>query len=103
MTASAELGLFIEKIINITVQRMGGAAAGILGASGADNDIVIKLKRVAISYGQEYRKASPNRAELLSLSQEIYGYLQTLQLTYTLTEAEGSKLIDELQILDAQI
>ena len=82
---------------------MGGAAAGILGASGADNDIVIKLKRVAISYGQEYKKANPNRAELLSLSQEIYGYIQTLQLTYTLNESEASKLIDELQELDDQL
>lgn len=103
MADSSELDLFVEKIISITVQRMGGAAAGILGASGADNDILIKLKRVAISYGQEFKKTKPNRAELLSLSQEIYGYLQTLQLTYTLTNIEASKLIDELQGLDAQL
>jgi len=89
--------------MSITVRRMGGAVAGILGASGADNDIVIKLKRTAINYGQGYKKAVPNKGELMILSQEIYGYLQTLQLTNTLAESEADKLIDELQTLDAQL
>ena len=102
MPASTQLSLFVERIMNITVQRMGGAAAGILGASGADNDIVIKLKRAVITYGREYNQSLPNQTELMRLSQEIYGYLQMLQLTHTLSEDETGKLIDDLQSLDAK-
>jgi hypothetical protein len=103
MPASTKLNSFIEAIMSITVQRMGGAYAGILGSSGADNDILIKLKRAAISYGRHYGNPVTNQVELMNLSQEIYGYLQTLQLTYTLTESEAGKLIDELQVLDDKL
>lgn len=99
MSDSANLNLFIQKILNITVQRMGGASAGILGSSGADNDIVNNLKKTVIAYANEYTKTTPSRVELVSLSQYIYGYLQTLQLTYTLTATEADKLINDLQEL----
>ena len=103
MSAPTELKPFIETIMSITVQRMGGAYAGILGTSGADNDILIKLKRAVISYAREYSKLAPDQTKLTKLSQEIYGYLQIMQLTYTLTESEAGKLIDELQILDDKL
>jgi hypothetical protein len=82
---------------------MGGAFAGIMGVSGADTQILSKLKRTAIDYANEYTKPSPNKPQLDKLSSEIYGYLQTLQLTYTLTEDESNSLIDELQVLDSAI
>lgn len=82
---------------------MGGAFAGIMGVSGADNQILTKLKRAAIAYANEYTKSSPSRTQLDNISSEMYGYLQTLQLTYTLTEDEATKLLDELQALDSDI
>jgi hypothetical protein len=103
MVAPAKLKLFVDKILSISVQRMGGAFAGIMGVSGADNQILTKLKRTAVAYANEYIKSSPDRTELDKLSGDIYGYLQTLQLTYTLTENEATILIDELQILDTDL
>jgi len=100
MPTPTKLNVYIEKIMHISVQRMGGAFAGILGTSGADSGIVYKLKKAAMSYAGEYTESTPNPAKLTALSQEMYGYLQTLQLTYTLTEEEAGKLIDLLQKLD---
>ena len=42
MPAPTELKSFIEAIMSITVQRMGGDYAGILGTSGADHFNKIK-------------------------------------------------------------
>lgn len=103
MPTPPKLKLFIDKILNISVQRMGGAFAGIMGVSGADNQILTKLKRTAVAYANEYTKSSPNKTELEKLSGEMYGYLQTLQLTYTLTENQADGLIDELQVLDSDL
>ncbi len=86
-------------VLSIKVQRMGGAFAGIMGASGADNDILNKLKRTSLSFAKEYTKSEPNQSVLKRLTEEMYGYLQTLQLTYTLTEKEADQLIDELGAL----
>jgi hypothetical protein len=103
MPDSTKLNLFMTSILSIKVQRMGGAFAGIMGASGADNDILNKLKRAAIAYAREYTKAASDKTTLSNLSEEMYGYFQTLQLTYTLTEEEANKLIDDLQVLSAEI
>jgi len=103
MPTPPKLKLFVDKVLAISVQRMGGAFAGIMGASGSDNQILNKLKRAAIAYANEYTKSSPGRVQLDNLSNEMYGYLQTLQLTYTITEDEATKLIDELQDLDSDI
>lgn len=78
---------------------MGGASAGIMGSSGTDNDIVNNLKKSAIAFAREYGKPTSNHDELTRLSQEITGYLRTLPLTYTLSEEEVEKLINELQML----
>lgn len=87
--------------MHITVLRMGGAAAGIMGSSGADNDIVNNLKKCAIAFAYEYRKPTPANDELLRLSQEINGYLHVLQLTSALSEKEFNLLVDYLQALTA--
>jgi hypothetical protein len=99
MSASVELDSFIERIMHVNVLRMGGAAAGIMGAAGGDAVILNKLKRSAIAFAREYCKPTPSPDELTQVSQEMYGYLQTLQLTYTLSEKEADKLMDELQAL----
>ena len=78
---------------------MGGAAAGILGSSGADSDVLNKLKKTALVFASEYNKPTIDRAILERLSNEIDGLLQTLQVVNTLSEEDGHKLIEQLQNL----
>lgn len=99
MPSTTKLDIFIEKIMRVNVMRMGGAFAGILGFSGADSEIVNNLKKATIAFAHEYSKPAPSQDRLIHLSQEIYGCLNTLQLTYTLSEKEANLLIDDLQIL----
>jgi hypothetical protein len=95
--------MFMTTILSIKVQRMGGAFAGIMGTSGADNDILNKLKRTALAFAKEYTSSEPNQLKTTKLSQEMYGYFQTLQLTYTITEKEATSLIDELDVLNSDL
>ena len=85
--------------MHVNVLRMGGASAGIIGSAGADNDIIYNLRKSAIAFASEYNKTKSNHDELEQLSQEIGGYIQTLHVIGTLSEAEVDKLIDELQML----
>lgn len=97
--ASPNLNLFIARIMRIDVLRMGGASAGIIGSAGGDTDTVNNVKKTAIVFASEYSKSSPDQDELTRLSQEIIGFLQILQLTYTVSEDEVNGLMDELQML----
>ena len=103
MSSSADLKLLFKSIMATNVLRMGGASAGILGLLGADNDIVNNLKTSTVAFASEYRKPKPDRAVLEQLSYKIYGFLQTLQLTHTLSEEAARKLIDQLQSLMVKI
>ena len=99
MDKSSSLKLFIDRILNFNVVRMGGASAGIFGSTGADYDVLNSLKNSTIAFATEYRKPTTDHAKLKQFSNDIYGYLQTLQLTYTLSEVEANELIDQLQKL----
>jgi hypothetical protein len=99
MSSNANLDSFLETIMHISVLRMGGASAGITGSSGGDSELVNNLKRSAIAFAREYRQPTSRQDELTRLAQEINGYLQTLQLTCTLSASEVDKLTDELQVL----
>jgi acyl-homoserine lactone acylase PvdQ len=99
MAQSLTLDLFLERIMNMNLLRMGGASAGIFGSSGADTDILNRLKNTTITFANEYRKPKEGHAKLVQLSKDIYGYFQTLQLTNTLSEKEANKLIDQLDKL----
>ena len=99
MPNSSELELFIETVMSINVLRMGGASAGIIGSTGTDNVVLNNLKKSAAAFAREYSKPASDQHELMGLSQEIYGYLRTLQVTDTISEEEVDKLMDELQTL----
>jgi hypothetical protein len=99
MPASTDLNSFLESVMNINVLRMGGASAGILGSTSADSSIVNDLKKGAYLFATEYRKSGADYVTLERLSNEMYGFLQTLQLTYTLSEKEANKFINQLQKL----
>jgi hypothetical protein len=99
MPNSPELTLFIQHIMSISVLRMGGAFAGIVGSSNTDNVVLDSLKKNALDFGREYSKPVPGHNQLVELSKEIYGCLRTLQVTYTLSEKEAERLTDELQAL----
>ncbi len=85
--------------MNINVTRMGGASAGIIGSSSTDNIVLNNLKKSTLAFAREYSKPTSNQNELVRLSQDIYGYLRTLQVTSTLSEEEVDGLMDELQAL----
>src|SRR5665647_600172 len=95
----SNLNHFLESVMHVNVLRMGGASAGIIGSAGADSDIIYNLRKCAIAFASEYHKPKSNHDELEKLSQEIGGYIQTLHVIGTLSEAEVDKLIDELQML----
>lgn len=85
--------------MGINILRMGGASAGIFGSTGADNDVLHSLKKSSIAFAAEYKKPTADQVKLEQLSNEIHGYIQTLQLLTTLSEKEAHKLIDQLQEL----
>jgi hypothetical protein len=85
--------------MSINVLRMGGAFAGIIGSSGTDSIVLNNLKKGAVTFARAYSKPVPSRDELVGLSGEICGYLQTLQLTYALSKEEADRLMDQLQLL----
>jgi hypothetical protein len=103
MTQASNLNLFLERIMNINVLHMGGASAGIIGSASAVSDIVNNLKRSSVAFASEYSKSDSNNVELERLSDEIAGFLQTLQLMYVLSEGEANKLTDELQIFMEEV
>jgi len=100
MSQSSDLKLFVERIMNIKVLRSGGASAGVFGYAGVDNEILNKLKSSSIAFATEYRQPNPDQTKLKQFSDDIYGYLQTLQLTSTLSAEEANKLIDCLTKLN---
>lgn len=94
-----KLETFLDKIMNLNVLRLGGAAAGIMGSPGTDNMVLESLKRSALEFAGEYKKPGANKEVLVKLSNAIYGYIQTLQVIYTLSEVQANVLTDELQAL----
>lgn len=85
--------------MRVNVTYMGGAAAGIMGLSDANNDIANELKKTSVNFAQEYQKKELNQTELVHLSEQIIGYLQTLQVANTLSESTAEKLIVEVERL----
>jgi len=96
MSDTFRLEHFLEKIMQISVMHMEGAGAGIIGSSDANSDVVNSLKRSTIAFAQEYRKQEPNQNELKRASEQVSGYLQTLQIINALSENTVAAFIDEL-------
>ena len=103
MPASTDLNNLLESIMNINVLRMGGASAGIVGSTGGDISVLNDLKKCAFIFVAEYRKSAADYTTLERLANEMYGYLQTLQLTYTLSEKEANKFVDQIQKLMKEV
>jgi hypothetical protein len=99
MSSPPKLDVFVDKIMHIQVLRMGGAFTGIMGSSGADSDVLNSLKKSVMAFADEYSKPNSGHNDLTRLSQEIWGYTQTLQLTSTLSAKETNELIDDLEVL----
>jgi hypothetical protein len=94
-----ELHAFLETIMQINVLRMGGASSGILGSMGADAEVANNLKKSALNLANEYRKLTLDHAEVEKLSNEIRGFLQTLQLMSTLSEKKTDELMRQLELI----
>lgn len=85
--------------MQINALSMGGASAGIIGSLGTDDSIINALKKSTNAFAKEYCRPTANHTILDQLSNEIEGFLQTLQLTNTLSEEKVIGLIDQLQKL----
>jgi hypothetical protein len=96
MTLSNELDDFVDSVMRINIMRMGGAFTGIVGASGTGSTVVYELRKSVMAFANEYHQPTPSHDQLERLSQEITGHLRILQLSYTLSEKEADKLIDQL-------
>ena len=85
--------------MKIEVRRWGGASAGIFGQAGADSDMTNSLKRIALAFATEYRKSTADKDEIMKLSNDMEGLIQTLIVTNTLSESEAIEIIDQLHFL----
>jgi hypothetical protein len=94
MKPSPKLDNLVEKIM-----RLNGQHTGIYGGDSSARDVLISLRQCVVAFANERNKLAVDHARLLLLSQEIEGYIQTLQVLNTLTMAEAEKLIDDLRTL----
>jgi hypothetical protein len=72
-------------------------ATGVIGTSGTATDVLNGLKGSTVVFAREYSKAISDPETIERCSQEIEGYLQTLQVLDVMTPAEVEKLINQLQ------
>jgi hypothetical protein len=93
------LDSFIKKIMNIVVGRVGGNPAGIFGFPRTEDDVLDNLRSSVAAFAHEYSKQKPDKELILKLSEEIEGYLRTLQLTSVLSAEEFEKLLSDLRVL----
>lgn len=97
MDTTDALAAFIAKImkLNATTAGMGGAAAGIVGASSVGESTVRQTKQVALDFAAEFRNNADSEA-LQNLARELEGLLSTLQIVSVLTIQQYQALADEL-------
>jgi hypothetical protein len=92
---------FMEEVMAISsgFSRMGNASVGIVGASGADDQVVNDLRKNVLAFAAEYSKSQPNHEKLATLSQAIEGSLQTVKLLHGLSDKKLEEMIGDLQSL----
>ena len=103
MAQPSDLDLFLKDVMHISVLRMGGAGAGIVGSSGAEADIVNNLKKTVLDFANESRKPTIDQVALQQLSDEVRGLLQTLGVLSILSAERTNQLIHELRAIVDQL
>lgn len=100
MDTTNALAIFIAKVmkINATTAGMGGAAAGIIGASSSGEPTVRQAKQVALDFATAFRNDADSETTQ-NLARELEGLLSTLQIVAVLTTQQYQELADELHNL----
>jgi hypothetical protein len=95
------LNKFVEQVMEIEADYagMGGASAGILGATGTNGQIVNDLRAHAMAFASELVKRSPNQKKLFELSYQVEGSLQSVKLVNGISDAKFEALISDLHAL----
>jgi hypothetical protein len=78
---------------------MGGASAGILGATGTNGQIINSLRTHAIAFATEYVKRTPDQKKLAELAQQLEGSLYSVKLVSGISDAKLGELIAEIRTL----
>ena|ERR1035437_9781380 len=90
---------FTRSLLSIEVLRLGGAGAGIIGSSGNDSSLTYQLKQKAVAFDNSYRSTGPSSTDTKQAADDIYGLIQSLLLTSTISEAKATQLLDALDNL----
>lgn len=95
---------FTEKIMSINTGfvGMGNASAGIVGASGSDDQVVNDLRKNTLAFAAEYSKPQPDHDKLMPLAQAVEGSLQTVKLLHGLSDKKLEELQGDLETLLAK-
>jgi hypothetical protein len=95
------LNKFVEQVMKIDAgyAGMGGAVAGILGATGTPGQIVTDLRTHAIAFATEYVKRPPNRKKLTDLARQLEASLYSIKLVNGISDERLEELTSELQAL----
>jgi len=99
MTNSENLDKFLNKLLDIVIPNLGGASSGILGTTSGDATILNSIKKSAGEFAQEYRSPDPDVEKLKTLSDELSGYLVTLNVMSVISTEELNGFSDALELL----
>jgi hypothetical protein len=95
------LNNFVEQVMKIDAgyAGMGGAVAGILGATGTPGQIVTDLRARVIDFATEYVKQPSNRKKLTELARQLEASLYSIKLVSGISDEKLEELTSELQAL----
>lgn len=90
---------FTRSLLSIEVLQLGGAGAGIVGSSGNDSNLTYQLKQKAVAFANAYRSTGPSSAGTKQAADDVYGIIQSLLVTSTISEAKATELLNALDNL----
>jgi len=95
------LNKFIEQLMKIEPDYAGmsGASAGILGATGTHGQIVNDLRKHAMAFASEYVRQPTCHEEVIKLSHQLEGALESVRLVNGVSDAKLAGLLSDLRTL----
>ncbi len=99
MAADTQMHEFIEKVMHIDSDYagMGGASAGILGATGTNGQIGFNVRAQALAFAAEYAKRPCDRKEFAEKASKLEGALRSLRLIDAISDTKLDELVAELR------
>lgn len=96
---------FVERVLRINAgfAGMGGASAGIIGASGTNEPMVSQLRSDTLAFAAACSRPNSDETTLRSLAKRIEGDLRAVRLINGLSDSELDSLLNELQDLLSEV